>query len=236
MILNRQQLQRAPLKKPDSRVETAVANKDYIIDTSLENVRLEVRGPDFAIIHEDGSELTILMGGILTATGQPVRFRFADGTVLDGDEFLAKANHHKNVDVQHVAQHQPEPESEAELEESPEPEADTQQQTVQELPELAQQPEAASESAFNKNFAEEIGKLKENVQGSGRDALSEFQKLLANEFNKLEKITIQDAQDTPESSDNSPTPSDSIASAPELELPEVHRPLPVSGPGFWCWL
>ena len=223
-------------QKPDSRVETAVANKDYIIDTSLENVRLEVRGPDFAIIHEDGSELTVLMGGILTATGQPVRFRFADGTVLDGDEFLAKANHHKNVDVQHVAQHQPEPEPGDELEESPDkPENDTQQQTVQELPELAQQPEAASESEFNKNFSEEIGKLKENVQSSGADALSEFQKLLANEFNKLEKITIQDAQDVPESNDNSPPTSASTPSAPEVELPEVTATAgigPGSGVGF----
>ncbi|MET4694551.1 beta strand repeat-containing protein [Endozoicomonas lisbonensis] len=219
-------------QKPASRIETAVANKDYIIDASLENVRLEVRGPDFAIIHEDGSELTVLMGGILTATGQPVRFRFADGKVLDGDDFLAKASHHKNVDVQHVAQHQPESEPEAELGEYPD-KSETEPQP--ELPELAQQPEAASESAFNKNFAEEIGKLKENVQSSGRDALSEFQKLLANEFNKLEKITIQDVQDTPESTDNSPPPSDSTPSAPEVELPEVTATAgvgPGSGVGF----
>ena len=219
-------------QKPASRVETAVANKDYIIDQPLENVRLEVRGPDFAIVHEDGSELTVLMGGILTATGQPVRFKFADGKVLNGDEFLAKANHHKNVDVQHVAQYQPEqepePEQEAEL-------TETQQQPVQELPELAQQPEAASESAFNKNFAEEIGKLKENVQGSGRDDISEFQKLLANEFNKLEKITIQDAENESDSSDNTPVNPDTTPSIPEVELPEVTTTAsvgPGSGAGF----
>ena len=229
-------------QKPASRLETAVANKDFIIDQSLENVRLEVRGPDFAIIHEDGSELTVLMGGILTATGQPIRFKFADGKVLNGDEFLAKANHHKNVDVQHVAQHQPEsvPEPENELEEYPDrPETNTQQQPVQEsaqeLPDLAQQPEAASESEFNKNFAEEIGKLKENVQGSGRDDLSEFQKLLDNEFNKLEQITIQDVQDTPESSDNTPVNPDTTPSIPEVELPEVTTTAgvgPGSGVGF----
>ncbi len=91
---------------PLSRVERVSASGEYTINGTPDDIQMEVRGPDFVLTLPDGSEHVLLMGGIVTATGQPLLLKFTDGSRLSGDQFIARADYQSAVDVQNLG---PEP-------------------------------------------------------------------------------------------------------------------------------
>ena len=82
-----------------SVVKPAAADTQYLLDVNPDEIRMEVRGPDFVLIYPDGLEVTLLLAGVMTATEKPLEFKFADGTVITGDEFIAQANFVESEDV-----------------------------------------------------------------------------------------------------------------------------------------
>ncbi|WP_345197052.1 calcium-binding protein, partial [Kistimonas scapharcae] len=82
-----------------SVVKPAAADTQYLLDVNPDEIRMEVRGPDFVLIYPGGIEVTLLLAGVMTATEKPLEFKFADGTVITGDEFIAKANFVESEDV-----------------------------------------------------------------------------------------------------------------------------------------
>ena len=174
-----------------SRTETAIPNSEYLIDTHPDQVRMEVRGPDFALIYPDGSEFVVLMGGIMTAAGQPLQFKFADGTQLNGDQFIAKAEYQEAVDIQNLG---PAPESEPRQDSKPELANEIVVQAPPQSLTFSQPENAAQQSQFNQAFSEGMGDLQEDTQTPGKGPLSEFQQQLADEVDKLEQISVQGSE------------------------------------------
>lgn len=184
---------------PRGRVESASANGEYSINGIPDDIRMEVRGPDFVLTLPDGSEHVLLMGGIVTATGQPLLIKFSDGSLLSGDQFIARADYQSAVNVQNLG---PAPKTSVTSETAlnngqansaqKAREADTQStfQTIQTT-------SLSTESSFSQNFSEDVGELKQvTAIQNNKDGVSEFQEKLANDVSKLAKIAEQGVVNT----------------------------------------
>nr|MDT0253016.1 hypothetical protein [Endozoicomonas sp.] len=82
-----------------SVVKPASGDTQYQLDVNPDDVKLEVRGPDFVLVFPGGIEVTLLLAGVMIATEKAIEFKFADGTVISGDDFIAKAEFAESEDV-----------------------------------------------------------------------------------------------------------------------------------------
>uniref|UniRef100_UPI0021488A31 hypothetical protein n=1 Tax=Endozoicomonas sp. ONNA1 TaxID=2828740 RepID=UPI0021488A31 len=94
------ELEKVRFEKPSKSVVKSVsADTQYLLDFNSDDVKLEVRGPDFVLVFPDGVEITLLLAGVMAATEQTLQFKFADGSVISGDEFIAKSSFVESEDV-----------------------------------------------------------------------------------------------------------------------------------------
>ncbi|WP_257263845.1 calcium-binding protein [Endozoicomonas sp. ONNA2] len=183
----------------------AMPDGEYAIDGSPEDVRMEVRGPDFVVIFPDGSEHTLLMAGIITATGQGLHLRFANGELLTGDQFMARASYQGSTDFQHPmppGDHQDSdtllPEIHEPPDELPEFIAEQSEHAHAPMPTRQADPVAGAES-FSEDFSEAMEQLQNDMEGKAQeeqDYLSEFQKALAEITNELEATADLDVTES----------------------------------------
>ncbi len=183
---------------------------NYIIAASSEDVKMEIRGPDFVVIMPDGTEHMILMGGINTATGQSVQLAFSNGEVLNGDQFISRANFQGTHDIQHAMPFGEETEDSTflppksyEFPADPPEEVTEHSEEVMEHSELnattpVNVPEPLDEAeSFSEDFSKAMEELQSDMSPSApeeQDMLSAFQKELEEISNQLEATARQPQQ------------------------------------------
>lgn len=146
-----------------SVVKTASGDTQYLLDVNPDDIQMEVRGPDFVLVFPGGIEVTLLLAGVMTATEQAIEFKFADGTVVTGDDFIAKANFAESEGV-------PVNTLKGEQGESEEFEEDSTQQQKQSYSEGDAKKQSKSTKEIKKNEEEFKQKPVEEVEPSDGEA------------------------------------------------------------------
>ncbi len=173
-----------------STVSMAINNGEVSIKGSPQDVKMEIRGPDFIFTHPDGSQHTVLMGGILTASGQPLQIKFDSGDVLSGDEFISRATFKESVNVEHPL---PTTEKAREFDfDAKDEEQEDSQQADQITAAPSESTPNSNQVSFSESFSQEFESLREDVdiQGAadGSDA-SEFEQDLEAIDEELDEST-----------------------------------------------
>nr|MDT0251576.1 calcium-binding protein [Endozoicomonas sp.] len=203
------------------QIETSSTRGEYIINSTATDIQMEVRGPDFVFLFPDGSEQVILMAGIMTATGQPLQVKFADGSTLTGDQFIARAAYQQAVDVQNLGPLSA-PANEPTISDQPSDEQQAPPETDSTAP-TNQSSTVNTESGFSKSFAEEVSQLKQETSGkSSQQNLSTFQQAMTRESRQLEEISsdTSTSTDTPALSSSSDSSTGS-GSTDNPDLPPI---------------
>ena len=198
---------------PLSRVERVSANGEYTINGTPDDIQMEVRGPDFVLTLPDGSEHVLLMGGIVTATGQPLLLKFTDGSRLSGDQFIARADYQSAVDVQTLG---PEPDIVATTETANKTPQDDSVQKASEVHahDTSQPTSLIEETHFSEDFMVDVGEFKQAAHS--HDIHSEFQEELAEAVSQLEQIAVTDTNTIEPSVRNTNQTDSSISGAPSI--------------------
>ncbi|WP_067584009.1 beta strand repeat-containing protein [Endozoicomonas ascidiicola] len=188
-----------------SSVTMAAPSGEYLIEGSPADVKLEVRGPDFIITLPDGSEQTLLMAGMVTASGQPLEIKFANGEVITGDQFIAQANYQESAEVEHLmpdkdraitmdseSQEQSTYRSQS-SEQQPENPDENAKQNAQEKAESApaqseSEQNTEGEPTFSDEFSEAMAELKEEMDSQKQSKVSsKLKKELEEASEKVQK-------------------------------------------------
>ncbi|WP_067517692.1 calcium-binding protein [Endozoicomonas ascidiicola] len=172
-----------------SSVTMAAPSGEYLIEGSPADVKLEVRGPDFIITLPDGSEQTLLMAGMVTASGQPLEIKFANGEVITGDQFIAQANYQESAEVEHLmpdkdraitmdseSQEQSTYRSQSSEQQPDNPDENAKQNAQEKAESAPAQSDAEqnteSEPTFSDEFSEAMAELKEEMDSQKQSKVS----------------------------------------------------------------
>ena len=69
----------------------ASEDTQYLLDIDPGDLKMEVRGQDFVLVFPNDIEVTLLLAGAITSTERAIEFKFPDGTVVSGDDFIANS-------------------------------------------------------------------------------------------------------------------------------------------------